>query len=48
MSETDSLPILEVLRAGAVTTILPRGRWNVQGLGGGVGGALARRRVRAL
>lgn len=48
MSETDSLPILEVLRVGAVTTILPRGRWNVQGLGGGVGGALARRRVRAL
>jgi phospholipid/cholesterol/gamma-HCH transport system permease protein len=50
MSETDSAtePVLEVLRDAAVTTVRPRGRWNVQGLGGGVGGAAARQRVRAL
>jgi phospholipid/cholesterol/gamma-HCH transport system permease protein len=50
MSQTDSAtePVLEVLRDTAVTTVRPRGRWNVQGLGGGVGGTAARRRVRAL
>ena len=48
MSESVSEPTLEIARDAAVTTIVPRGRWNVQGLSGGVGGAAARRRVRAI
>ena len=48
MSESVSEPILEIAHDAAATTIVPRGRWNVQGLSGGVGGAAARRRVRAI
>ena len=48
MSESVSEPTLEIARDAAATTIVPRGRWNVQGLSGGVGGVAARRRVRAI
>jgi phospholipid/cholesterol/gamma-HCH transport system permease protein len=50
MSESVSVsePILEVARGPVGTTIIPRGRWNVQGLSAGTGGAVARRRIRVI
>ena len=48
MSDTSSEPIIEVARGPAGITIVPLGRWNVQGLSAGTGGAAARRRIRAI
>ena len=48
MSEFAPEPILEVARGPDGTTIMPRGRWNVQGLSAGTGGRLARRRIQSL
>ena len=48
MSESTSQPSLEVVRDASGPGVLLRGRWNVQGLSAGTGGAPARRRIAAL
>ena len=40
--------MLEVVAGASGPGVLPRGRWNVQGLSAGVGGSAARRRISAL
>jgi phospholipid/cholesterol/gamma-HCH transport system permease protein len=45
---TPAAPTLEVSRTDALAVVALRGAWNVQGLSGATGGAMARRRVVAL
>ena len=48
MSESTLQPSLEVVHDAPARCVLLRGRWNVQGLSAGTGGASARRRIDAL
>ena len=48
MSESTSQPRIEVVRDASGPCVLLHGRWNVQGLSAGTGGASARRRIDAL
>lgn len=48
MSESTSQPSLELDHGAPAPCVLLHGRWNVQGLSAGTGGASARRRIDAL